>query len=167
MIRLAALDDVEYIPMIESQAGELFRKIGMDSIADAPVPSLELVTRYVEERRLWVYDDGAGPVAFVVASVVDDCAHIVQVSVVPERRGESLGAALIDEVESWARSHGLCALTLTTFRDVPWNEPYYQRIGFSEVRPPPGSELADLVCEEARELDAAARVTMRREISMA
>lgn len=30
----------------------------------------------------------------------------------------------------WAYDHNLTALTLTTFTDVPWNAPYYQRLGF-------------------------------------
>lgn len=41
--------------------------------------------------------------------------------------------ALMVEVEraaSWARRRGLGALTLTTYVEVPWNGPYYERLGF-------------------------------------
>jgi hypothetical protein len=34
-----------------------------------------------------------------------------------------------------ARDLGLNALTLTTFRDVPWNAPFYARFGFETLAP--------------------------------
>ena len=151
MIRLAELDDIAAIRDIERKAGEPFREIGMTSVADAELPSHALLAGFVTEQRMWVVDDGAGPVAFIAASVVDDAAHVVQVSVLPERRGERLGAGLTDHLESWARSKGLRALTLTTFRDVPWNGPYYARIGFSELTPQPGTQLATLFDAEAKD----------------
>ena len=37
---------------------------------------------------------------------------------------------LIEHVASWASDRDLDALTLTTYVDVPWNGPYYERLGF-------------------------------------
>ena len=62
----------------------------------------------------------------------------------------------------WARDTGLAAVTLTTFRDVPWNAPFYRRAGFTVVDdPPPG--LAELrAAERAEGLDRfGPRVAMR------
>jgi len=167
MIRLAVLEDIEAIRDIERRAGEQFREIGMASVADADVPSHAMLAEFVAEKRLWVLDDGAGPVAFIAASVVDDDAHIVQVSALPERRGERLGATLINHVESWASSQGHRALTLSTFRDVAWNRPYYERLGFSELTPQPGSQLSNLIDDEAKDFDSATRIAMWRRISTA
>ena len=33
-----------------------------------------------------------------------------------------------DWFHDWAQLHGLPAVTLTTFRDVPWNAPFYARL---------------------------------------
>src|SRR5699024_9035775 len=44
------------------------------------------------------------------------------------RRG--LGRALIEHAAGLARERGAPCLTLTTFAQVPWNAPYYERIGF-------------------------------------
>ena len=44
--------------------------------------------------------------------------------------------ALIEHVAGWARAHGSPALTLTTFTEVPWNAPYYERLGFRPWRGP-------------------------------
>ncbi|EPT9379076.1 hypothetical protein ACVTO6_001298 [Proteus mirabilis] len=37
---------------------------------------------------------------------------------------------LIQTVKNEAKLQQFNAVTLTTFRDVPWNAPYYQRLGF-------------------------------------
>jgi hypothetical protein len=55
-------------------------------------------------------------------------------------------------------------VTLTTFRDVPWNMPFYARLGF-EIVPPEqvGPALFAIVEGETRRgLDPARRVVMRR-----
>ncbi|WP_231929553.1 hypothetical protein [Micromonospora inositola] len=66
----------------------------------------------------------------------------------------------------WAADQGLPALTLTTFRNVPWNGPYYARCGFRELtgaQVTPGlTEL--LAAEAAMGLDPAERVAMRRTV---
>ncbi len=61
----------------------------------------------------------------------------------------------------------LSAVTLTTFRDIPWNAPLYARLGFRELSTDRLSPvLAALVREEAeRGLESARRVVMSFEIS--
>jgi hypothetical protein len=73
---------------------------------------------------------------------------------------------LIDQVESWARLKGQRALTLTTFRDVPWNRPYYQRIGFCEVVPVTGTQLDAVSKREAEGFDPETRVVMQRPVPL-
>jgi hypothetical protein len=55
-------------------------------------------------------------------------------------------------------------VTLTTFADVPWNAPYYRRLGFADV--PPGAQgpgLRRLRAHEAEVgLDRWPRVAMAR-----
>jgi hypothetical protein len=69
-----------------------------------------------------------------------------------------LGAALIAALEpAWS------ALLLSTFRDVPWNAPYYARLGFRVVEPlTPALEV--IRAEHlARGLDESRRVFMRKD----
>ncbi len=74
-----------------------------------------------------------------------------------------LGATLIDNLATTARTEGRPGLTLTTFRDVPWNAPYYQRLGFVIVDPAEqGPELAALVSRESTTIPSdAPRVAMQ------
>ena len=106
----------------------------------------------------WVaVDDDDRPVAYLTSSEVDGCAHIDQVTVHPSHARRGIGAALIDHLATVSGR----PLTLTTFRDVPWNAPYYARLGFRVFEP--GPELAALVAEEARRIPGnAPRVAMQR-----
>jgi hypothetical protein len=77
-------------------------------------------------RGAWVAVDEADVlVAYLTSRVVDGCAHIEQVSVRLSHARRGIGAALIDHLGA--------SVTLTTFREVPWNAPYYARLGFEVV----------------------------------
>ena len=71
-------------------------------------------------------------------------------SVDPAHAGRGIGAALLDHLAGVARAEGRPALTLTTFRDIPWNAPYYVRLGFTELPQGEwGAQLRALVADEA------------------
>jgi GNAT superfamily N-acetyltransferase len=164
-IRPTRLADSIVIQRIERAAGKLFRDIGMPDIADHPDPPIELLAEYQQAGRSWVVVDAADrPIAFVLVKLIDGLAHIEQVSVEPAKARQGIGRELIDYVDAWAAERGLHALTLTTFRDVPWNGPYYERLGFAELAPDErGPELAELMAAEAAHgLDPAQRIAMRR-----
>lgn len=166
-LRVAEADDLPILQEIERKSGEAFRGIGMHLVADDEPLSLATLGDYVEQGRAWViaeYDDS--PVAYLLADVVDGSGHIEQVSVSPSHARRGLGRRLIDHSCSWARTIGLPAVTLTTFKDVAWNAPYYERCGFHMLSPhqvTPG--LLSLRHQEAEHgLDAWPRVCMRRKI---
>ncbi len=157
MIRPARRDELELLLEIEREAGRAFADIGMPEIAEDDPGTVDDVA------GAWVaVDEHDRPVAYLVNSVVDGCAHVDQVTVAPSHARRGLGAALIDHL---AAVSGAPALTLTTFRDVPWNAPYYERLGFRVFEP--GPELAALMREEAERIPGEApRVAMRREIRL-
>lgn len=139
----------------------------MTEIAEDEPPSPEVLRSYIRAGRAWVMDGIDHPVGYLVADIVDGNAHIDQVSVRPEQRGHRLGKQLIDHLVGWAAEHGLPAVTLTTFTEVPWNGPYYARIGF---RPVPAAEQTPglrAVCaaEAAHGLQRWPRTCMRAEVA--
>jgi GNAT superfamily N-acetyltransferase len=111
-------------------------------------------------------DDLDRPVAYLLVEVIDAAAHIEWVSVHPESARRGRGEMLIEAAAGWAKQRGLEALTLTTYRDVPWNRPYYERLGFRIVGE--GQMTAGLIALRAREvargLDRWPRVAMRRPV---
>jgi GNAT superfamily N-acetyltransferase len=152
LIRLAQPAELPYLQEIENASGEAFRDVGMPEIADDDPMSLESLA----EHEVWVAVGAQGvPLAFIAVGDVDGATHIHQVSVHPAHARQGIGAALIEHVTRAGR-----AVTLTTFRDVPWNGPYYERLGFRAVDDvSPG--LAEIMRDEAsRGLDPAHRVAM-------
>lgn len=134
VIRNTRPSDAEGLRRIERAAGARFRDIGMDDVAaDEPLPAVELVAA-ARAGRSWVAVDGDDrAVGYVVVEVVDGCAHIGQLSVEPDHQGRGLARDLVGQVEEWAATRALSAVTLTTFRDVPWNRPFYEHLGFEAV----------------------------------
>jgi len=114
--------------------------------------------------RLWVALADDSPVGFAhVELLADDRPHLEEIDVDPRHGRRGIGAALVRAVCDWAARSGFSEITLTTFRAVPWNFPFYVKLGFEEV--PAGEqspELAAVVRDEAaRGLDPATRVVMR------
>ncbi len=166
-VRAAREGDLAALPVIERAAGEMFRSLGMDTVADGDVPTIEELDRYRQAGGLIVAEDDGRVVGYVLLEVLAGAVHVEQVSVHPDAARRRIGSRLLDAAERWAREQGLTSLTLTSYQDVPWNAPYYAQLGFRVV---PGieqpSELrAVRQAEAARGLDAWPRVVMRRSIA--
>ncbi len=81
----------------------------------------------------------------------------------PEHGRRGLGTALVQEVCDWTTRSGFREITLTTFRLVPWNMPFYSRLGFEEILPDElRTELRSVLNDEvSRGLNPEMRVAMR------
>jgi GNAT superfamily N-acetyltransferase len=168
VIRTAREDDLPALRDVERAAGAAFHDIGMDAVAEDEPPSLAELAAYQSRGRAWVATDARDqPVAYLLLDVVDDEAHVAQVSVDPAHAGRRLGRRLLATAADWAAARGLDALTLTTFAEVPWNAPYYARLGFRVVPDEQlGPQLRGIRADErARGLDAWPRVSMRRPVT--
>jgi GNAT superfamily N-acetyltransferase len=166
-IRVARLDELALLVEIERAVGEMFRSVGLDVVADDDPGSVEDLTPYADGGRAFVaVDDGDEPAGYLLLEVVDGAAHIEQVSVHPDAGRRGFGTALMREAEAWARRNGFEAITLTTYVDVPWNGPYYERLGFRTLSPEeetPGLR-AIREHERAHGLDAWPRACMAKPI---
>ncbi len=149
---------------IERAAGEPFRQLGMGSVADEAPPTVAVLDEFVQCGRAWVCTDDDRVIAYLLIELVDGDAHVEQVSVHPACARRRLGSALLEVAAEWGRRNGLTALSLTTYAEVPWNAPYYRRLGFRVVPEDqwgPGIR-AVRDSETARGLDRWPRVVMAR-----
>jgi GNAT superfamily N-acetyltransferase len=138
-IRAARRDDFPVLQDIERAAGRWFLDVGMPEIAADEPFSLDELAGWAAAGRAWVAtDDEDVPVGYLVADLVGGDLHVEQVSVHPRASRLGIGRSLLDYAAGYAAARGLPALTLTTFTGVPWNAPYYARLGF---RPLAGDEL--------------------------
>ncbi|MEV4945535.1 GNAT family N-acetyltransferase [Streptomyces sp. NPDC053755] len=171
-IRAAAPAELPLLQDIERAAGEPFRSLGMAVVADDEPLPLDVLDAYRRAGRAWVAVDAADlPVGYLLTDTVDGAAHIEQVSVHPAAARRGIGRSLIEHLATGAARQGLTALTLTTFSQVPWNAPYYTRLGFRALTDTDPALTAGLRAiqraEAAHGLATWPRVCMRRELSAA
>jgi ribosomal protein S18 acetylase RimI-like enzyme len=152
----------------ERAAGQRFRACDDPRIArcadDPPFTASELM-RLIERGHAWVATQNGGVVGFIVVGTIAGCAHIEEVAVAPDAGRRGHGTALVHAAQAWGERNHLGAVTLTTFRDVPWNGPWYAKLGFRELAEHEWSPaIRALRDEEHRHgLESELRIVMRRE----
>jgi GNAT superfamily N-acetyltransferase len=138
-VRPARAADLKHIADIEDSGGPLFEEAFGDLTGDvllSPAPSGG--ERLDEPGFLLVVGPVGAPFGFAHVEVVDGFAHLGQVSVRPEQMRRGYGAALVRAAMREAFLLGYDRLSLTTYRDLPWNGPFYRALGFEEeARPEP------------------------------
>ena len=164
IIRRASPEDLGVLPALELAAATRFAGMPFEAgvLSDStPTRMFEAAQR---DGRLWVADVRAKVVGFALTTEIDGNLHLEEVDVLPEHGRQGIGAALVRTVLAAAGDRGLAAVTLTTFRDVPWNRPFYEALGFRDLAEADlGPGLRALVeHEEAAGLRRAERVVMRR-----
>jgi ribosomal protein S18 acetylase RimI-like enzyme len=139
VVRKATANDVASMQTVEVAARQRFRDVDDPRIArcaDDPPYYTEGLTRAATEQRAWVAIDDLGAViGFAVACVIDGEGHLDELAVTPAHGRRGVGRALVDKVLAWSAARGLPSVTLITFRDVPWNGPFYEKLGFEAVTP--------------------------------
>jgi GNAT superfamily N-acetyltransferase len=122
---------------------------GLTHLADGSVIAAEEHAQFLSEGCLWVAESGSTMGGFLAATELAGNFHIREISVALGAQGQGLGRALIETALCAAQERGFAAATLTTFRNVPWNAPFYARLGFraleqAELTP----VLATILAEE-------------------
>lgn len=167
-IAKARPEDIASLSRIELAAAKLL-------LGYAPKKILEETTSQDELRQaqrlglLWVAHNENCPIGFAHVKLIEpNVVHLQEIDVHPEHGRRGLGTKLIREVCSWLVKARFSSITLTTFRAVPWNMPWYLRLGFEVVSSEELSPalLSILREEERRGLDPETRVAMRRSCSL-
>ncbi len=137
---------------IETAADKVFEPLGI------VFPPGSVISTVTDPAKLLVAGDP--PVGFAYVDDVDGALHLHQIAVHPDHARQGIGSTLMAAV--FERAEGR-PVTLTTFRDVPWNGPWYARMGFTELTEP-GPGLAEILAEEhaAGLTDLGVRVAMTR-----
>jgi GNAT superfamily N-acetyltransferase len=169
LIRLARPADLPRLPEIEVSAASLFRDKGVEVFVgetdETPIEftPAEIWAPIIAEGLLWVMAEPDRPAcAFLAARIEEGRLHILEFDVHRDHQGEGLGRRLLTFAIAEARRRGLTGLSLTTFRDAPWNAPFYSTAGFEiiEGEDAKGALQNYLDGEAARGLDPARRCAM-------
>ena len=133
-IRPAKIADGYLLPGIEDSAGESFREIpGLAWIADDDSLSVEAHLGYIAQGTTWVAEAEDQIVGFLCAEAAGNELHICELAVSRAWQHQGIGRQLMKNTIEYAHRNQFQALTLTTFREVPWNEPFYRSLGFEII----------------------------------
>lgn len=135
IIRLGRENDLTILNNIESEASKLFQHTKYGLEMDQKPLSIDLLRRQSDNSLVWVaVDEQDRPVGFAVVMIFDNNAHLHELSVHPNHGRKGLGTRLTKKVIQFAHKSGLDGVTLSTFRDVDWNAPFYFKLGFREMK---------------------------------
>jgi GNAT superfamily N-acetyltransferase len=133
-VRPADRRDLHLLPEIERTAAARFRDVGLAHVYDRCFITAEEFEARQHRRTLWVaVTDRDRPIGFATCSQIDGAAHLDEIDVLPQHGRCGIGSLLLRAVCAWARAGAYPAVTLSTTRGVPWNEPFYFRRGFREL----------------------------------
>jgi GNAT superfamily N-acetyltransferase len=163
VIQPASREHLGDIPGIEHAGAAMFSEEDLPAGLRYRMTAVADLSEALDDGRLWVAVLDRRTVGFALADVVDGQAYLAEIDVLPEFGRRGIGTALIRAVANWAHTSGFATLMLVTFRHLPWNAPFYAKLGFSILDAAEhGSELSGLI-EEEREigLDVTKRVAMK------
>lgn len=133
MIRLAEKGDLSSLPAVETAAASIFSVTGYDYLTWENTPMMAFENAQ-EHGHLWVIvDQSAEVVGFAMVSIAGQRMHLEEIDIHPDHNRQGLGGGLINFLCDWAKANGLNQVSLSTFREVPWNAPYYTRLGFTII----------------------------------
>ncbi len=162
LIRPAVTADLPALLAVEHDSDQTFRGTDLDHVADNPPTPSDLLAPSIDEGAFWVAEQAGEPVGFLAAGMRDGQYIIFQLSVIRAAQRQGIGARLLEQAIAHGRATGVPAVILTTFRDVPWNGPWYGKFGFVEIAEPDRSPQVKrmLAHEVEMGLDPARRCAM-------
>lgn len=159
-IRLADHTDISALAAIERSAGELFRGTAMEFAMDDPPLDHATLEAALSDNTLWIARHTDARAGFLCGSGIGTLLYIDELAVASQYQGHGLGRALMETCAANARGRFKC-IALTTDRELPWNAPFYARLGFEEWENPPAAIAAKLEEEIAHGFAADRRCAMR------
>jgi GNAT superfamily N-acetyltransferase len=155
MVRWAQAGELAGLVSVELAADRLFEQVGITF-----PPGTTMIEEVDDPGRVLV--EGAPPAGFALVGWVDGALHLEQLAVRPDSMRQGIGGRLVTAVIDHARAAGAPQVTLTTYRDVPWNAPWYARHGFSTLPEEEWGPELRAVVEHERDLgiEVAPRVVM-------
>lgn len=162
LLRAAQIADIFRMQEIERAAVELFRGSELIDIDQTSVASLDDHEATIRQGLSFVAETEGRIAGFAMGEMHFDDAYLHELDVDPAFGKRGIGAMLVRRFVSGARAKGARAVYLSTFRDPPWNAPFYRKLGFEDVaREDYLRWMSAIEAEQAKFLDVNTRVFMR------
>lgn len=133
-IRAARADELPALLAVDHAASTLFAAAGLHLALPSDHPFVlseaQRWTRSIALSRAFVAVHDDVPIAFAALDLVDRAPYLDQLAVQPWAMRQGIGRALVQRAIAWAAG---APLWLTTYDHLPFNQPYYERLGFVPV----------------------------------
>ena len=158
VLRAARESELALAVDIDDDAGTAYADAGLPLLLalDDPFVVSELA-RWSESARagrmLFACAPDESAIGFSAVGFVDGRPHLEQLSVRRSWMRRGVGRLLVERAIQWSAAEG--ELWLTTYAHIPWNRPWYERLGFLQVSEQAcGPELRATLEAERRALPA-------------
>jgi GNAT superfamily N-acetyltransferase len=128
-VRRATLDDAEALHALYHEAYAVHEDPHRPAWAGLQ-DTVDDVRSFIREQTVLVAEDEAG--ALVATVCLRPLVNVRRLAVAPDRKGEGLGAAMLEEGLAHARADGFDVAMLTTLAEHPWLGDFYARHGFED-----------------------------------
>jgi GNAT superfamily N-acetyltransferase len=134
-IRPARAEELPQLARIEQSAAARFLDTPYAFLAHGESLPLEMVQQWFQVGPVWVVVErtarvGEAVVGYAITRDLEGALYLQEIDVLPEHGQQGLGSALLDTIVIWAKQQGYAVMLLSTFRDIPWNAPFYAKRGF-------------------------------------
>lgn len=161
-LRPARLGDIPRMQEIEDDAGEIFDGLQLVEFDDLAVVSIGEHAESIEAGLSFIAEVDGRAAGFVMGVMYGADAYLHELDVERAHQKKRIGAMLVRAFNDAARAKGARVVYLSTFRDPPWNAPFYRSLGFSEVaRDDYFDWMRQIETQQAEFLDISTRVFMR------
>ncbi len=150
-IRHGHRKDFAVVQDIERDSERLFLSVGYDFCSRGNVRDDDELSRGLDHGALLIAEADGVPAGFALLWNVDGHGHLAELGVRLGFQKRGIGRLLLEASETWAIQSGFSKITLTTFRDVPWNEEFYRRYGYEALEVRDGDVDLMAVIEEENE----------------
>lgn len=162
-IRLANVDDIPKLSLVEHTASQQLREYNIGEVDLNRVCDPIDLLKAQQMNLVWVVDDDKGTVVgFIYLRYINEQPHIEEIDVLPIHSRKGLGTALANTAIDWAKQEKYKYLSLSTFTIVPWNMPFYEKLGFKVVK----SEDLSPEFSKLKEIESSLGLNMKNRVIM-
>lgn len=156
-LRKAEPADLEVLIAIDDESSKLYEQAGLKlELAHNHPFLLAEANRWSDAiAKGWItlaVDEHNTAVGFASCGLVDNHSYLDQLSVTPTHMRQGIGTQLLMNAIEWSAG---APLWLTTYANIPWNKPFYERHEFVVVPESScGPELCDILHQQRLALPA-------------
>lgn len=130
LIRQAQEKDLGQLPALERAAVQRFAGTEYASFAEDDGYDADIYQEWFENGAIYVAETNGELVGFATAEEADGQGFYCLLVVHPAHGKRGLGTRLTEAIKDWCVMRGYSTLTMTTFPNIAWNAPIFERMGF-------------------------------------